>query len=89
MEGLKSAHTELRDKTPQNRRDLVVASAAAATEHAEIAAYDAIRTIADAHGNTDAVELVDRNLAQERHALELAQHAEKQLSVAHAGDGPA
>ena len=88
MDGLTRTHSELRSKTSEDRRDLVVATAAA-TEHAEIATYEALRAMADAQGNTDAVGLIDATLSQERHALELAEQAAQKLSAKHATDGHA
>lgn len=85
LDGLTQTHQELRTKTTEDRRDLVVAAAAAATEHAEIATYEALRAMADAQGNADAVGLIDQTLSQEKHALELAEQAAQKLSAKHAG----
>lgn len=89
MDGLTQTHGELRTKTPEDRRDLVVATAAAATEHAEIATYEVLRAMAGAQGNNDAVELIDTTLGQEKHALELAEEAAQKLSAKHATDAHA
>ncbi len=86
MDGLTQTHSELKSRTSEDRRDLVVATAAAATEHAEIATYEALRAMADAQGNQDAVGLIDSTLSQEKHALELAEHAAQKLSAKHATD---
>lgn len=84
LDGLTETHRELTSKTADDRRDLVVATAAAATEHAEIAGYEALRAMADAQGNVEAVGLIDATLGQERHALELAEQATQKLSAKHA-----
>lgn len=89
MDGLTKTHSELKSKTSEDRRDLVVATAAAATEHAEIATYEALRAMADAQGNAEAVGLIDTTLGQEKHALELAEQAAQKLSAKHATDAHA
>lgn len=89
MDGLTQTHTELRSKTSEDRRDLVVAAAAAATEHAEIATYEALRAMADAQGNSDAVGFIDAMLSQEKHALAVAEQAAQKLSAKHAGNSHA
>ena len=80
MQGLEKQHAELTTKTPAGLGDLVVASAAAATEHHEIATYEGLLTMAEAMGKRDVQDLIESNLRQERHALELAQEATKKLS---------
>jgi ferritin-like metal-binding protein YciE len=80
MVALKETHGELRSKAPTGTRDLVVAIAAATTEHVEIAMYSALRQIAEAIGTPDVAGLIDENLAQEQHALEQAEKAMAQLA---------
>lgn len=76
--GLKAEHDLLLadiDEDAATARDLVHAHAAAQTEHLEIAAYDALRALADACGEEEAGALLEELLEQEQHALELAERA--------------
>jgi ferritin-like metal-binding protein YciE len=86
LDGLERSHVELSAKTPDPLKDLVVASAAAAGEHHEIAMYEALREMAGAVGKREVVALIDQNLDQERHALQVAEQATHRLASAHAGE---
>jgi len=86
LDGLERSHVELSAKTPDPFKDLVVASAAAAGEHHEIAMYEALRELAGAVGKREVVALIDQNLGQERHALQVAEQARQRLASAHAGE---
>lgn len=83
MDALKQTHSELRSATPGEMRDLVVAIAAATTEHVEIAMYSALRQMAESIGRSDVARLIDRNLAEEQHALQLAEKAMSELTSQH------
>jgi ferritin-like metal-binding protein YciE len=60
--------------------DAVVLSAAAETEHHEIAVYEGLITHAEAMGKQDVVELLQQNLEQEEHTLEEVKQATQQLA---------
>lgn len=86
MRGLQEAHSTLSSKTSDGLRDMVVATAAAATEHHEIAIYEGLLTMAEAMGKREVCDLIEKNLGQERHALELATRATHELSESHTAD---
>jgi ferritin-like metal-binding protein YciE len=70
-EALARHREELAAKVPEDRlRDVADAAAAAATEHHEIAAYDALVELAAALELDEARELLERNRAEEAEALE-------------------
>lgn len=66
-------------------RDVFHAAAAARTEHAEIAVYTTLITLAEALELPEAVRLLERNREEEAEALEQVERAARQLSreVAH------
>jgi len=78
-EGLEKEHRELRDEVGEELIDMVVAGAAAATEHHEIASYETLITMAEALGETEVVHLLEQNFDQERHTLEEVKRASQQL----------
>ena len=62
--------------------DSFLTGAGARTEHYEIAAYEGLVTMAEAMGETEIVELLSQNLAQEKVALEKLQSIGKRLAQA-------
>jgi ferritin-like metal-binding protein YciE len=58
----------------------VDAGAAARTENYEIAAYEGLRRMAKGLGEDDAVELLDKNLKQEKDALREVEKIATRLS---------
>lgn len=63
--------------------DVVALSAAAATEHHEIAAYESLITLAGAVGAEDAVPLLQENLEQELNMLRQVQMFAQELGEKH------
>jgi ferritin-like metal-binding protein YciE len=58
--------------------DAVILSAAAETEHHEIAVYEALMTHAEAMGEPEVVRLLQENLEQEQHTLdEVRKHSQQ------------
>lgn len=84
LEDLEKKHEKLMSETPRNLRDAVIASSAAATEHNEIAAYDALICAARAMGQKDVVKLLEQNLSQEQEALKKAQKGIEKITKEHA-----
>lgn len=60
--------------------DLFDASAAAKTEHLEIAAYESLITSAVALGETEIVSLLEENLDDEKAALEKVENASREIA---------
>jgi ferritin-like metal-binding protein YciE len=69
FEGLKKEHDELIEKASSSLVDSIDLGAAARTENYEIAAYESLRRMAKAFGEDKAVDLLDKNLKQEKDAL--------------------
>ena len=69
FEGLRKEHDKLMEETSPSLVDLVDLGAAARTENYEIAAYEALRRMAQALGEEKAVALLDENLQQEKETL--------------------
>ena len=69
FEGLKKEHDELIEKSSSSLVDSIDLGAAARTENYEIAAYEGLRRMAKALGEDRAVDLLDKNLKQEKEAL--------------------
>jgi ferritin-like metal-binding protein YciE len=80
FEGLKKEHDQLVEESAPSLIDLVDAGAAARTENYEIAAYEGLRRMAKGLGEDDAVELLDKNLKQEKEALREVEKAATRLS---------
>ena len=59
-------------KTDDSLVDLVILATAAESEHYEIAVYETLVTNAEARGATEVAALLQRNLNDEKHALEFA-----------------
>jgi ferritin-like metal-binding protein YciE len=70
MEGLLKEATELLSDTDKGTevRDVAIISAAQKVEHYEIASYGTLRTLAGTLGYTEAQELFDATLAEEKNA---------------------
>ncbi len=69
FEGLKKEHDELIEKSSSSLVDSIDLGAAARTENYEIAAYEGLRRMAKALGEDRAVDLLDKNLAEEKEAF--------------------
>lgn len=80
FEGLKKEHDQLVEESSPSLIDLVDAGAAARTENYEIAAYEALRRMAKGLGEDEAVELLDKNLKQEKDALREVEKIATRLS---------
>jgi ferritin-like metal-binding protein YciE len=80
FEGLKKEHDQLVEETSPSLIDLVDAGAAARTENYEIAAYEGLRRMAKGLGEDQAVDLLDKNLKQEKDALREVEKAATRLS---------
>ena len=84
IDGIKKEHDEFvtNESPSQEVLDSFLTGAAARTEHYEIAAYEGLVTMAEAMGETQIVDLLTKNLEQERTALEKAQTIGKRLAQA-------
>jgi ferritin-like metal-binding protein YciE len=80
FEGLKNEHDQLVEESSRSLIDLVDAGAAARTENYEIAAYEGLRRMAKGLGEDEAVELLDKNLKQEKEALRDVEKVATRLS---------
>jgi ferritin-like metal-binding protein YciE len=79
--GLQSGHEEIAGQIVEPRlADLFHATAAAHTEHYEIAAYRALVALAGALGDATAVELLRRNLDDEQEMLKELEKIVERLS---------
>ena len=81
IEGIKAEHDAfMSEEDPsQEIRDIFLTGAGARAEHYEIAAYSGAITLANALGETDAVTLLEKNLAQEKKALSSLETVAKRL----------
>jgi ferritin-like metal-binding protein YciE len=80
IEGLeKEAKSTIR-KTDDQLLDAIVLSAAAETEHHEIAVYEGLITLARARGADKVVGLLQQNLEQEQHTLEEVKSATEKIA---------
>jgi ferritin-like metal-binding protein YciE len=84
IEGIKREHDEfMRDSQPTAKmRDAFLTGAAARTEHYEIAAYTGLVNQARALGEREAVELLNKNLKDEKDALKKVESISKRLHKA-------
>ena len=84
IEGLEAQHlafaAEAADDVRPEVLDLVAAASAAATEHHEIAAYEALVTMAQSLGQTDLAGVLERNLREDREMLQGAEQILERLS---------
>ena len=80
FEGLRSEHEKMVEETSSDLIDSVDLGAAARTENYEIAAYEGLRRMAKALGEDEAVELLDKNLKEEKDALRLVEKIATRVS---------
>jgi ferritin-like metal-binding protein YciE len=82
IEGIKAEHDQfVREESPApDVLDSFLTGAAARTEHYEIAAYEGVITMARALGERDVVELLDKNLKQEKETLKKVNSISKRLA---------
>lgn len=67
-------------KTDDTLVDVVILAAAGESEHHEIAVYEALIANAQARGAAQVAELLQRNLEQEKHALDVASRTMKTIA---------
>ena len=80
FEGLKSEHDKLLSEASPDLVDSIDLGAAARTECYEIAAYEGLRRMAKAMGEDRAVDLLDKNLSEEKDALQLVEKIATRVS---------
>ena len=80
FEGLRAEHDKLMGEASSDLVDSIDLGAAARTECYEIAAYEGLRRMAKAMGEDRAVELLDRNLEDEKDALKLVEKIATRVS---------
>ena len=80
FEGLKKEHEQLIEESSSDLVDLIDLGAAARTENYEIAAYESLRRMAKAMGDDKAVDLLDKNLKDEKEALREVEKIATRLS---------
>ena len=80
--GNKKEHDDFvsKESPSQDVLDSFLTGAGARTKHYEIAAYEGLVTMAEAMGETQVVELLTKNLEQEKVALEKLQTIGKRLA---------
>ncbi len=81
LEGLKQEHEQLLGEASPDLVDSIDLGAAARTECYEIAAYEGLRRMAKALGEDNAVDLLDRNLEEEKDALKLVEKIATRVST--------
>jgi len=81
IDGIKAEHDKfMREEEPSSDiRDLFLTGAAARTEHYEIAAYTGLISMARKLGEKEVVELLDKNLRQEKEALKKVEKISKSI----------
>jgi ferritin-like metal-binding protein YciE len=81
IDGIKEEHDVfMKENNPSDEvRDVFVTGAAARTEHYEIAAYNGLIGMARSLGERRSVELLDKNLKQEKEALRKVETISKRL----------
>ena len=80
FEGLKAEHDKLLGEASADLVDSIDLGAAARTECYEIAAYEGLRRMAKAMGEDRAVDLLDKNLSEEKDALQLVEKIATRVS---------
>jgi ferritin-like metal-binding protein YciE len=80
FEGLKSEHDKLLSEASPDLVDSIDLGAAARTECYKIAAYEGLRRMAKAMGEDKAVDLLDRNLEEEKDALKTVEKIATRVS---------
>ena len=83
--GLKNEHDKLMSEASRDLVDSIDTSAAARTEHYEIAAYQGLIAMARGLGQGDVVPLLQENLTQEREALRELEKVSRRLAKDGAG----
>jgi ferritin-like metal-binding protein YciE len=86
IDGITKEHDEFMSEEQPSPEvaDLFLTGAGARAEHYEIAAYTGLITMAQAMGESDAVDLLQQNLEQEKAALQKLEQAATRLSRTHA-----
>ncbi|MGH3048975.1 MAG: ferritin-like domain-containing protein [Gaiellaceae bacterium] len=81
LQGLVREHEQLVERAGENALvlDLAHAQGAAATEHLEMASYDALASTAEALGEEEIGTTLRELMEQEEHALELVERAQAKL----------
>jgi ferritin-like metal-binding protein YciE len=80
FEGLRAEHEKLIGEASSDLIDSIDLGAAARTECYEIAAYESLRRMAKAMGEEKAVDLLDKNLSEEKEALQLVEKIATRVS---------
>jgi ferritin-like metal-binding protein YciE len=80
FEGLKREHDKMLEESSDGLVDLIDLGAAARSECYEIAAYESLRRMAKAMGEAKAVDLLDRNLKDEKETLREVEKIATRLS---------
>jgi len=80
FEGLEAEHDKLLSESSPDLVDSIDLGAAARTECYEIAAYEGLRRMAKAMGEDRAVDLLDRNLEEEKDALKTVEKIATRVS---------
>jgi ferritin-like metal-binding protein YciE len=82
IDGIATEHDKfMREEQPSREvRDMFLTGAAARTEHYEIAAYTGLIAMARGLGERSAVDLLDRNLKQEKQALKLVESIGRRMA---------
>ena len=80
FEGLRKEHEQLAGEASQQLVDLVAAGSVAHTEHYEVVAYEGLITMARALGERDVIELLEKNMKDDKETLGQAQKLAKDLS---------
>ena len=81
IDGIKAEHDKFmsEEEPSSDIRDLFLTGAAARTEHYEIAAYTGLISMARKLGEREVVELLDKNLRQEKEALKKVEKISKSI----------
>lgn len=81
IDGIKAEHDKFmeEEQPTSDIRDLFLTGAASRTEHYEIAAYTGLISMARKLGEKQVVELLDKNLRQEKEALKKVETISKQI----------
>ena len=80
FEGLRSEHDKLASEVAQALIDAVATASASRTEHYEIAAYENLITMARAMDEKRAVDLLERNLKDDKETARQLESIAKRLS---------
>jgi ferritin-like metal-binding protein YciE len=80
FDGLKREHEQLAGQTSSQLVDLVAAGSAARTEHYEIVAYEGLIAKARALGERDVVDLLEKNLKDDKETARQVESIAKELS---------